>query len=320
MLLVFYWTSLAPCHVMVASEKGGSSGVLTVSWLVTCRLARRPGTAIALRKMPIKLRSGQHLCVSPAGGSLELRTCGAGDPAHWWTYWSDGTLRPADDPSTCIDLAYFDRRDGAPLQLWGCNHAVAQSWLLTEGSGSISLAVDPSWCVDVPAGNLGPLTLYRCLYNHNQAFTFPSLLPATLPALAPVQLRWGATACLAGTQTIPTGAPVALRTCGTVPSTLDKWHLGGDGTLRLAASPTMCLDLHYNDPALGELLLIPCNGHMAQKWSLSAAGTVTLSRDPSHCVTAEGDSVALRPCANSPKQVSLYPHIKPVPDVYQCDK
>lgn len=277
------------------------------------RLSQRSGTASVVRTMPIKLRSGAHLCVSPAGGALELRTCGAGDTSHWWSYWSDGTLRPAADASSCVDLAYFDRRDSAPLQLVGCNYGGAQTWHLNEGMGTISLALDPTWCVDAPGGQLGPLQLYRCLYSSNQAFTFPSVLPSSLAALAPIRLRWSASSCLAATSATPDGAlsPLSLSACGTAPAQLDKWHTGADGTLRLAVAPTQCLDLYGNDAATGRLVLIGCNGHQAQKWSASASGTLTLTRDPSQCVTAEGSEVALRPCNGSPAQVHPRPIAHP---------
>lgn len=90
---------------------------------------------------------------------VQLWTCNQ-TPAQQWQFWSDDTLRPASDPSFCLDAMTGVPTGGgsssSPLQLWSCAGNDRQLWSLQVPSDAMTTGTS--------VGNSHAGFLYATLY------------------------------------------------------------------------------------------------------------------------------------------------------------
>ncbi|MEH1028392.1 ricin-type beta-trefoil lectin domain protein [Micromonospora profundi] len=89
---------------------------------------------------------------------------------QWWSFSSDGTIRAN---GLCLDVAWGEKRDGAPVQSAHCTAVPAQKWEWIESNGRRSLfnrATDK--CLDVDGHAPGaPMMIWICVFNPKQTFS-----------------------------------------------------------------------------------------------------------------------------------------------------
>ncbi|GIJ25005.1 hypothetical protein Vqi01_01670 [Micromonospora qiuiae] len=110
------------------------------------------------------------MCVSSGntgdGTRLLLKKC-TEDPAQWWDFRSDGTIRSR---GLCMDIAWGGNTDGTPIQVAVCSGNPAQSWKVNDKGGIISNLNGRSVDVDMNASGDKPLELSGYIGNAEQTW------------------------------------------------------------------------------------------------------------------------------------------------------
>ncbi|WP_026267989.1 ricin-type beta-trefoil lectin domain protein [Micromonospora sp. CNB394] len=112
------------------------------------------------------------LCASGGSGDgvpVVLRPCREERP-QWWTFGSDSTVRVN---GLCLDVAWGEKRDGAPVQTALCSGNPAQKWEWIERDGRRSLFNrETDRCLDVDGHGTGaPLNAWTCVFNPKQTWS-----------------------------------------------------------------------------------------------------------------------------------------------------
>ncbi|PTA47868.1 hypothetical protein C8054_03205 [Micromonospora sp. RP3T] len=112
------------------------------------------------------------LCASGGAGDgipVVLRPCREERP-QWWTFQSDGSVRAN---GLCLDVAWGEKRDGAPVQSARCSGNPAQKWKWIEYQGKRSLFnPETDRCLDVDGHGTGaPLNAWTCVFNPKQTWS-----------------------------------------------------------------------------------------------------------------------------------------------------
>nr|WP_230415032.1 ricin-type beta-trefoil lectin domain protein [Micromonospora tarapacensis] len=120
-------------------------------------------------KMIFHPRSGR--CVSSGktgdGTRLLLKPC-TEDPAQWWDFRTDGTIRAR---GLCMDIAWAGSTDGTAIQVAVCSGNPAQSWQFNAKGGIISKLNGKSVDVDMNAKSADkPLELWIYVGNAEQTW------------------------------------------------------------------------------------------------------------------------------------------------------
>ncbi|QLQ36443.1 ricin-type beta-trefoil lectin domain protein [Micromonospora robiginosa] len=112
------------------------------------------------------------LCATGGTGDgvrVVLRPCKE-HKLHWWTFPSDGSVRVN---GLCLDVAWGEKRDGAPVQTAFCSGNPAQKWEWIERDGRRSLFNrETDRCLDVDGhGPDAPLNAWTCVFNPKQTWS-----------------------------------------------------------------------------------------------------------------------------------------------------
>ncbi|MET8373110.1 protein kinase [Micromonospora profundi] len=89
---------------------------------------------------------------------------------QWWSFASDGTVRAN---GLCLDVAWGEKRDGAPVQSAHCTAVPAQKWEWIEKNGRAALFNRYSdKCLDIDGQTAGaPMVTWICVSNPKQTFS-----------------------------------------------------------------------------------------------------------------------------------------------------
>ncbi|BCJ62022.1 ricin-type beta-trefoil lectin domain protein [Micromonospora endophytica] len=113
-------------------------------------------------------RTGQ--CVSSGntgdGTRLKLKRC-TEDPAQWWQFHKDGTIRAR---GLCMDIAWAGSEDGTAIQVAVCSGNKAQTWTHNDKGGLISGLNGKSVDVDMNVQGEKPLELWIYVGNAEQTW------------------------------------------------------------------------------------------------------------------------------------------------------
>ncbi len=107
------------------------------------------------------------LCVSSGTGGdgtrLTLKRC-AEEPAQWWEFHKDGTIRSR---NLCMDIAWGASADGTAVQAAICSGNPAQDWKVNDRGGIISLLNGKALDVDMDSPDK-PLNISGYVANSEQ--------------------------------------------------------------------------------------------------------------------------------------------------------
>ncbi|MFF5173321.1 ricin-type beta-trefoil lectin domain protein [Micromonospora sp. NPDC000089] len=112
------------------------------------------------------------LCATGGSGDgipVVLQPCRE-DRLQWWSFRSDGSVRAN---GLCLDVAWGEKRDGAPVQTATCSGNPAQKWEWIERDGRRSLHnPETARCLDVDGHGTGaPLNAWTCVFNPKQTWS-----------------------------------------------------------------------------------------------------------------------------------------------------
>ena len=156
----------------------------------------------------------------------------------------------------CLEVAGFDFRSGARIQLWDCHGLVNQRWTVDPSGEIRSRGGDGGWCLDVPWGQASwqnPLQLVRCSGGAAQRFQANDLGELKFGGLC-LDVRGGGVA---------NGSVVQLYGCaGGAPH--QQWHLTGP----VHGQSSKCMDI-AGGPGSGNRAAVQvwgCHGGSNQEW------------------------------------------------------
>ncbi len=112
------------------------------------------------------------LCADGGSGDgvpVVLRACKE-DRQQWWTFRADGSVRAN---GLCLDVAWGEPADGAPVQTARCSGNPAQKWEWLERQGRRGLFNRATnRCLDVDMGSANkPLNIWTCVFNREQTWS-----------------------------------------------------------------------------------------------------------------------------------------------------
>ncbi|MBQ1049924.1 ricin-type beta-trefoil lectin domain protein [Micromonospora sp. C51] len=137
--------------------------------------APKPATAAPKPVRPSGMKQIFHprtgRCISSGktgdGTRLLLKPC-TEDPAQWWEFRKDGTIRAR---GLCMDIAWAGSTDGTAIQVAVCSGNAAQSWQFNSKGGIISKLNGKSVDVDMTVKNADkPLELWIYVGNAEQTW------------------------------------------------------------------------------------------------------------------------------------------------------
>jgi len=105
------------------------------------------------------------------GNGFHLWTANGGNAQKFKFMDDSGEIKYAGNTNFCLDRDRNEYRNGAKIQLYGCNSSEAQKWVAFP-SGEIKPVGNQSYCLDASAGvNQGStLHLWQCHGGSNQKF------------------------------------------------------------------------------------------------------------------------------------------------------
>ena len=172
-----------------------------------------------------------------------------------------GILDEAGRPM-CVDIAYYNRNQGAEMVLQYCHRGDNQAWRRSAGGvggATFSVESDIGRCADAPSSATNTqLHLYDCASgNVNQRFT----------RTASGELRIHGK-CLDGDYS-QAGNPVKVFDCHGGAN--QRWSRDPSGRLVLESNPAVCLDINGGVSAnLAKLGLYACHTGGNQKWAYTS--------------------------------------------------
>ncbi|WP_232521192.1 ricin-type beta-trefoil lectin domain protein [Micromonospora phaseoli] len=137
--------------------------------------APKPTTAAPKPVRPSGMKQIYHprtgRCISSGktgdGTRLLLKPC-TEDPAQWWDFRTDGTIRAR---GLCMDIAWAGSTDGTAIQVAVCSGNPAQSWQFNDKGGIISKLNGKSVDVDMTVKSADkPLELWIYVGNAEQTW------------------------------------------------------------------------------------------------------------------------------------------------------
>lgn len=192
--------------------------------------------------------------VAASGTGLQIWT--RNDPVTENQRWSFDDVQIKGIGDKCLEVADFDFRAGARVQLWSCHGLVNQRWAVSPDGEIRSRGGDGGWCLDVPWGSAtsgNPLQLHRCHGGPSQRFETNDLGELKFDGLC-LDVRGGG---------VSDGAIVQLYGCGG--GVLNQqWHLTGP----IHGAGGNCLDIRGGAGSGNRAAaqIYTCHGGANQEW------------------------------------------------------
>lgn len=205
---------------------------------------------------PIAADSYVDIPGASAWDGNRLQIWSRNDPATVNQEWRFDDVMIKGIGDKCLDVAAFDFRSGARIQLWDCHGLVNQRWTVDPSGEIRSRGGDGGWCLDVPWGQASwqnPLQLVRCSGGAAQRFQANDLGELKFGGLC-LDVRGGGVA---------NGSVVQLYGCaGGAPH--QQWHLTGP----VHGQSGKCMDI-AGGPGSGNRAAVQvwgCHGGSNQEW------------------------------------------------------
>jgi Ricin-type beta-trefoil lectin domain len=177
------WRTVLPVLAVTA-------GLLTGSMAADASVQAKVGTATAGEPL-YAVNTGLVLTVgSSAGqGALVRVRADTGSDGQRWVFGSHGTVSPAENQHLCLNVPVVKHRLTTRLNLWACNGAARQQFVVTAPSAHTpvfflaSVAADRKLCVSFPAVGLSTaiairgtkVSLRKCGNSAGNAFSTTNL-------------------------------------------------------------------------------------------------------------------------------------------------